>query len=123
MNLFQLAKADPAVTALLGSAVTRFWAFGNAPQKGMPNYGLPYAVYQMVYGSPENYVNQRPDMDNAGYQVDCYSQTAEQARQVAAALSYSLEGAAHVTAWNGEDRETETNLYRVSFTVESWTPR
>jgi NMD protein affecting ribosome stability and mRNA decay len=61
-------------------------------------------------------------VDNWGIQVDAYAASAQQARDVSKALSDALEGKAHVTAWNGEDRETETNLYRVCFTVEFWTP-
>jgi hypothetical protein len=76
-----------------------------------------------VYGTPENYINQRPDMDNWGVQVDVYSQSAQQSRDVLDALSYAMEGVAHVTAWGPEERETETNLYRSSFTVEFFTLR
>lgn len=121
--IYPLARSSSAVMAILGSPNPRFYAFGNAPQPGKPGYALPYAVWQTVYGSPENYVNQRPDVDNWGIQVDAYAASAQQARDVSQALSDALEGQAHVTAWNGEDRETETNLYRVSFTVEFWTPR
>lgn len=121
--LLPLVTASPAALALLGTNPTRFWGFGEAPQKGDPGYGKPYAVVQTVYGAPQNYLNQRPDVDNWGVQVDAYALQKGTAGDVAAALRDCFEGAAHVVAWNGDGREPVTGLYRVSFTVEFWTPR
>jgi hypothetical protein len=120
--IYELAKASAAVQALLG-ANPRFTPFGAAPQKGEPLYGVPYAVYQTIYGSPENYLSQRPDMDNWGVQVDAYARTAPEANAVAVALREALEGVAHVTAYNGDAKDAATGLFRYSFTVEFWTPR
>jgi len=121
--LFALAVATPAVLAVLGANPTRLYPFGDSPQKGEPLYGRPYAVWQTVYGSPENYLNQRPDVDNWGVQVDVYADTVANARSIRDALLVAWEDDGHVTAWNGDGRETNTKLYRISFTVEFWTPR
>lgn len=121
--IYSLAAASSAVLAVLGSPVPRFHAFGNAPQPGSTNYKLPYAVWRTISGTPENYINQRPDMDNWVVQVDSYSASQSQVVEVSDALSYALEGEAHITNWNGDDKERETGLFWISFTVEFKTPR
>lgn len=108
---------------MLGSNPTRFWPFASAPQPSQPLYGLPYAVWQLVYGSPANYINQTPDSDNVGIQVDAYATTATEARNVFEALRDAFEPYGYVVAYNGEDRDQATGLYRVGFTVEFWTDR
>lgn len=119
--IFQLAAASPAVTALLGTNQTRLFLFGRATQ----GTTKPYAVWQTIYGNPENYINQRPDIDNWGTQVDVYASTAAQSRQVAKALMDAWEGAAHVVQYNGDFQveNTEPAVYRFSFTVEWYTNR
>lgn len=120
--IFTLASASSAVRAFLktGSEVLRFYLFGEADQKT----GVPYAVWQTIGGSPENYINQVPDADDWSTQVDVYAkESATQARDIAKALMEAFEGAAYVTAYNGEYREAETRLYRFSFTVDWITHR
>ena len=78
----------------------------------------PYAVWQVIYGAPENYLGNLPDADHFGTQVDVYAKTVSSAREVAAALFAALEPVAHVVAYNGEFREEITRDYRYSFTVD-----
>lgn len=117
--IFAIAAADTAVQAALGTDPVRFWPFGLAPQ----DETRPYAVHQLVYGSPENTLACAPASDNFGVQVDAYAKTVTSARAVAAALRDALEPHAYITAWNGESWESATGLYRVSFTVEFQTDR
>lgn len=128
--VFEIAKQSAAVLALLGSNPTRLWPFAIAPQKGRPGYGVPYAVHQLVYGAPVNTLSCIPQADNFGIQFDVYASGespqggATIARQVAAALRDAYEASHNpVVAWNGEDWEQATGLYRVSFTVEFWPDR
>ena len=119
-DLFIIAAGSPAVTGVLGSNPTRFWPFGHVPQ----NETRPYAVHQLVYGSPGNSLSCPPKEDLAGIQVDCYAKTASAARNVAEALRDAFEASHnHMTAHNGEDWERSTGLYRVSMTFEFWTVR
>lgn len=109
----------PAVRALLktGSGPLRFYAFGSAPQ----DVARPYAVWRQVFGGPENYIGNTPDMDSFGVQVDVYalpSQGAAVARQVAEALRDAIEPVAYVTAWGGESRDPATQNFVFSFDSE-----
>lgn len=125
--VYQIAKDSAAVTALLGNP-PRLFLFGHAQQ----STARPYAVWQLVYGSPDNSLSCVPTEDNYGVQFDCYagkvggssSDGASLARDVAAALRDAYEETYnHVVSWNGEFWEQVTGLYRVSFTVEFWTER
>lgn len=117
---FAIAAANSGVTAVLGTSPTRFWPFGHVPQSET----RPYAVHQLIYGSPDNSLSCVPSEDNFGLQIDAYAKTVTDARAVAAALRDAFEETYNqVVAWNGEFWEQATGLYRVSFTVEFWTER
>lgn len=113
--IFQVCATDTTVVSLLSQGPTiRLYPFGDAPQ-GDP---APYAVWQIVYGSPENYLGNVPDIDSYGIQVDVYAETASEAREVTEAIKDAVEPLAHVVSWNGEMRDPVTGLYRVSFTID-----
>lgn len=119
-DIFQYVSASAAVRTLLGTSPVRFWPFGMSPQKGQAGYGVPYSVWQMPYGTPENYLNQLPDIDNLGAQIDVYGETSASARAAAVAIRDSVEPFGHVVSYNGEEKDSATGLYRVGFTVEFW---
>ena len=117
--IFPLVANDSDCVALLGSAPTRFWPMGDAPQGS----DKPYATWALITGLPENYMDCPPDIDSQSVQVDCWADTPGEARSVAEAIRTAVEGSAHVVAFNFELREPDTRLYRVSFTVDFWTER
>ena len=117
--IFKVCAADAGVKAVLGTGPVRLYPFGEAPQ----GVQKPYAVWQTIGGLPENYINQRPDMDRFALQVDVYADTAAAARNAAKAMRDAIEPHAHITRWGGESRDPETNNYRVSFDVDWWTKR
>jgi hypothetical protein len=121
--IFEIVTASSGVTALLGTNPTRFWSFGAAPRTEAGVAPKPYAVWQLVYGSPENTLSCVPASDRFGVQVDAYARTAVQARAIARALRDALETSAYVVAYNGEDYEPDTELYRYGFTTEFMTDR
>lgn len=121
--LFATLFASTAVKAIFGSTPLRVYAVGEAPAKGQPGYAVPYVVFQTIYGSPENYLGEAPDMDGWGVQVDVYALTLTAAREGAKALRDALEPVAYVVAWNGESREDDTKLFRYSFDVRFLMPR
>jgi Protein of unknown function (DUF3168) len=116
----------PPVQALLktGAGPLRFYLFGMAPQ----NVVKPYAVWRQVYGAPENYIGDRPDMDGFTTQVDVYvgpndPSPAAKARAIAEAIRDAVEGVAYVTAWIGDSRDPQTMNYVFTFQAEWLTPR
>lgn len=112
--IFAVCAASPAVNALLGGQTLRLYPFGTQND----NIIYPYAVWQNVSGSPENYLAQRPDADTFSLQVDAYADTPDEVIAVAAALRDALEPHAYITRWGGQEQDTETKRYRYSFDVD-----
>ena len=108
-----VCKAAPAVTALLGDNPLRLYPHGDAPQ----NVGKPYAVWQVVSGSPTNYLNGQPDTDRYGLQIDVYADTATSADAVVTAMRKVIGRHAYVTGFGVDTRDTETKNYRKGFDV------
>ncbi|NNA76764.1 DUF3168 domain-containing protein [Pseudomonas lactis] len=105
---------DPGVIALLGSPPQRLYSFGEAAQDTVK----PYAVWQTISGSPDNYLAGRPDIDGFTLQVDVFATCAKDARAVAKALRDAIEPCAYITRWGGESRDPVTKNYRYSFDVD-----
>ena len=109
-----VCAVDPGVIALLGSPPQRLYSFGEAAQ----DTAKPYAVWQTISGSPENYLAGRPDADAYTLQIDVYGATAASARAVAKAIRDAIELKAYVVSWNGESKDPATKVYRYSFDVD-----
>ena len=112
--IFQVAAADLAVKALLGINPVRLYLFGLAP----PKPAGTYCVWQVISGSPENFLAGRPDAEAYSLQLDIYAASADEARAAGHAIEYAVELSATITGYNGESRDTETGLYRYSFDVD-----
>ncbi len=113
--IFEICSADTSVQALLGDGPTlRLYPFGEALQKDR----LPYAVWSIGGGQPENYLGQVPDVDLLTLHLDVYGKTAESAREVRDAIVAAIETEAHVVSWDGERRDAETRAYRISLTAD-----
>ncbi|MCH4563345.1 DUF3168 domain-containing protein [Halomonas sp. EGI 63088] len=117
--IFPICAAVPAVTALLGSGPTRLYPFGEAPQ----GVALPYAVWRIINGAPENYVDGPPDIDRWSVQVDVYARTVSDVTAVAEALRDAIEPHAHVVRWGDQDTDPDTNNRHIGFDVSWWHPR
>lgn len=112
--IFQVCAASAAVTALIGTLPVRLFEFGEAPQ----DVATPYVLWQVINGSPEHYLADRPDLDSFTLQVDVYAASGESARTVVTALRDAIEPHAQITRWGGGSRDPETRNYRESFDVD-----
>jgi hypothetical protein len=121
--IFPLVAASSAVKALIGSNPVRFYQFGMAPQ----NVAKPYVVWQRVFGAPENYLGDRPGIDQLTVQIDAYATEAasgaEAVRNIAVAVRDAIEGGCHITSWLGESIDPDTKNHRFSFQADFWVPR
>lgn len=111
----EVVMNDPAVRVLLGNDPTRFYSFGSAPE----GETRPYATWQIVNGTPENYINDRPDIDDMGVQVDIYALTMVEAVAVAEKIRDAIEDQSHITLWRGMGKDEATRLYRFLF-ISDW---
>lgn len=118
--VFAVCRADSAVNALLLSDdILRLFPHGRAPQ----GVQYPYATWQVVAGSPENYLAGRPDIDGFTLQVNCYGNTGVEAINVATAIRDAVELKAHVVSWHGDDTDPDTSKPYTSFDIDWWNPR
>lgn len=115
--VFEVCNAVAAVQAELGSPA-RLYPFGHAegPNGGPP--ARPYAVWRIVSGVPENYLDKVPDADSWTVQIDVFGSSAYTAREGAKALRNAIEPVAHVANWDGESIDPATKNYRCTFTVD-----
>jgi hypothetical protein len=118
--LFVRIKDDPDVQVDFGSDPVRVFPFA---QIGHPAPERPYAVWQVISGLPQNYINEVPDIDSFSIQVDVYGDSIPTTRTAAKSLLEAIEPYAHVTGYNGETRESGTGFYRYSFDVTWWVDR
>jgi len=118
--IYLVAKQSAQVLALLGSPEPRFYPFGENDDQ--PRV-YPYAVFQVVGGSPDNFLAGRPDTDGVALQLDVYAKTAADAEAVAEALRQAIELDCYITAWRGTSRDLTTRSYRVSFDCDWLVPR
>jgi hypothetical protein len=112
--IFEKCRTDQAVVSIFGARPVRLWPFGEAPQ----GTGVPYAVWQTISGTPENYLGTAPDIDQYSIQIDVYAKTGEAARNGALALRNVIQTHAHIAAWRGESKDSETGNYRFTFDVD-----
>jgi hypothetical protein len=121
--LFAKLNADSAVHAVFGTLPLRIYQISGAPAKGAAGYALPYATFQLVAGSPENYLAGRPDHDDFREQIDVFAKTLDEARAAAKVIRDSVELVAYVVSYNGESEGTDTTLASYSFDIAWLTPR
>lgn len=112
--IFAVCKQDATVKSLLeDDGVLRLFMFGLAPQ----DVKKPYAVWQVVSGSPENYLHCRPTWEQHALQIDVYADSATEARTISAAIEKAIELDCYITGYNAESRDPETKNYRSGFDV------
>lgn len=112
--IFPILSASAPVVALLGSSPLRVYPFGEASQTVLK----PYAVWQNISGSPENYLGDLPDADSYTVQIDVYSDDLSGVINSARAIRNALEPVAYVTSLGNTSRDTETRDYHYSLSVD-----
>lgn len=116
-NLYALLAADPAVTALLGTAPMRVYRHGTAPQK----VSAPYVTQLMISGIPALALDDLPPVDTCRMQVSCWSDNdgagATGINTLATAVRAAIESRWHITDIRDMGRDPETMRYRVDFDV------
>ena len=117
--IFQLASADAGVREALGADPLRLYPFGFAPQ----GVALPYAVWQLVMGTPENYLAEAPEIDALTVQIDVYGVDLNSTRAAASSLRDALEPHGYIVAWRAGPADPDTRWHRIGFDYEHWTHR
>ncbi|MGP4843311.1 DUF3168 domain-containing protein [Marinobacter sp. 1Y8] len=117
--IFAVCAADAEVLTVLGANPVRLFPFGEAPQ----NVTAPYAVWQVISGQPENFISDRPDIDEFTLQVDVYGNTDTEVTAAAIAIRNAVELQANIGSWGGQNKDPTTGRYRIRFDIDWLTPR
>lgn len=113
--IFLVCSTDPTVSALIGGGIEcRIYSFGEAPEGVLK----PYVVWNLIDGSPENYLTGRPDADGFTLQVDVYAGSADSVTKVTRALRDALELSANITRWGASGTDPTTKDYHRSFDID-----
>lgn len=112
---FAVASASARVRELLGTP-PRIYPWGQRDDEEPLTY--PYATFQVVGGTPENFLSGRPDADRTTVQVDIWAKKAAAARSAAVAIRDAIELDCYITAWRGESKDPQTDNYRISFDTD-----
>jgi len=114
--IFKLARADPAVKALLESdGILRVCKFGSAPDEPQ----APYVTWQTISGDSNSNLDSRPVSDNAIIQIDVYATDEDVVDQVAKAIRFAIELDCYVVRYGEADKEPVRGMPHYSFEV-SW---
>lgn len=113
-NIFDTLKANAAVTAILGTKPLRVYPYSEAPQQ----VSAPYMTYGTIAGTPENYINQAPDVDRHLTQIDIWCDTVAQANAAYTAVRNCLEAIGHVQNFQSITRDPETKRYNARFEID-----
>jgi hypothetical protein len=109
--IFEILTDSGAVTAIVGD---RIYGHNEAPQKAT----RPYVTWFLVSSVPENLLDEPPDIDRCSVQIDCWHQSGSGVRTLAEAVRGAVEQVSYVTEILFDQREAETNLFRVALQID-----
>lgn len=106
--VFAIVAASSECRAVLGSPPNmRFYPFGEAPQDKPP----VYAVWQMPFSTPENYLGQVPDADDSRVQIDVYGADQRSTEAAAIAIRDAVQEHANLVNCVQRSRDPSTRNY------------
>ena len=112
--IFMLLEASNEVKSFLKSGnILRAYEFGLAPDAPIK----PYLVWQDISGDPQNHLDCPARTDHLTIQIDIYTTNPTQLSLIKEAVRKALEvdNSCTVTSLRGNERESETKLYRTGF--------
>lgn len=121
-NVYAWLKASSAVTGIIGSP-PRAYEHGSAPQ----GVTAPYVTHFVITGNPENSISDLPPCDRYSIQVDCWSDNAGSGslgvKTLAEAVRDAIEPHGHVVAITPNQKDPDTQRYRIGLVLDVWLNR
>ncbi|PSM14528.1 tail completion protein gp17 [Stenotrophomonas maltophilia] len=106
-----LLQGDAAVRQVLGDPI-RLWP-GSAPQET----ALPYAIWEVVGGSPTAMLSEPPPADGWRVRLTVWGENLSQANGVAVAIRDVVERVGSIESYNPTPDSDDTDAMGISFDV------
>lgn len=104
----------PALHPYVGTDDPRIYDFGEVPQ----GTDAAYITFWQVTDQPHEQISGAPCSDEVTMQVDCYSKSRSDCREMAKAVRRIFDDLGYSNRLIIQTYEAETKLYRISFEVE-----
>lgn len=112
------SNGDP-ILEIVQTVYLRVFPYGRAPEK----VAKPYAVYSVINGRPENYLDTTPNIDSKLTQISIYAETDSSLTLCYNAVRDVLEPYAHMVSFSTPDIDADTNLSSCRIDFEFWDER
>ncbi len=106
--LEELCSAEPLLRGLLTDSVGLKVAEFDADLNQSP----PYVCWQIIHAEGQHYLSDPSDMDEALVQIDVYSKSKAENRQIAKLLRNAISEHCYVEGFTGNERDS-SNLWRI----------
>ncbi|WP_210132391.1 tail completion protein gp17 [Stenotrophomonas rhizophila] len=104
-------QGSAGVRVQLGNPVRFF--YGTAPL----NTAMPYGVWDIVGGSPENLLSEAPPADGWRVRITVWGGTLTQANAAAVAIRDEVERRGSIESYNPTPDDDDTGAFGISFDV------
>lgn len=118
--VFALLSASTPLKAIVGTSPVRVWMDTVPPDQSQDR---PYITWNVVGGSPENYLKAVPKIDNGRIQIDTWSKDKDQCHTMAKLVRDLLEPTSYMIGVPVSGYEPDTMLYRYTLEFSFWTRR
>lgn len=116
---YQWFNDASAVVGLFGGGEAMRIYRDELPQR----CAYPAIRWQLVSGTPENYMDGPPGIDNGRFQFDIFAPTQDACDAAQVAVLEVLEAEGYVVSYNGTGRDELTKQYFTSFDLSLWQER
>lgn len=121
--VYELLMADAVTVAIVSDRVYEDVAPQETQAVDSATGREPYVVWQTIGGGMQNYLSERPGIDNARVQLDCYAETKTVVRNLAVAVRDAIELHAHQIGQPRTEYIHAVKLFRVSMDFSFWVNR
>lgn len=116
---YRVAKASPAVLALLGDPEPRIYPWGENDDA---ERAYPYVTYRTDL-LPDNVLAGRACADEGQLSIDIWAESAQSAKAVRDALRNAIELNCYINTIRDMGRDPSTRTYRISMDMSWWVRR
>lgn len=121
--LFKVCASNPHVVRVFGLNPVRIFPWGQAFDESGLIPKTPYAVWSVINGTGQAYLENRSDLDEIDTQIDVYGESEKIVLQAAEIIRQAIEKESYVTSFVPLGIDQEAQLLRFTMTATWHVPR